>query len=76
VRFGGVVDGADRFELAVNGREMVAGMYGELGSLQPTCLYPTHRDAMDGARVGVERGQGSNPTSDQNQSDMGHPILG
>lgn len=44
VRFGGVVQGADRFELAVSAREMVAGMYGELGS-----LWPTHRDAMDGA---------------------------
>lgn len=44
VRFGGVVEGKDRFELAVNGREMVAGMVGELGS-----LHPTHGDAMDGA---------------------------
>jgi 1-acyl-sn-glycerol-3-phosphate acyltransferase len=44
VRFGGVVEGKDRFELAVNGREMVAGMVGQLGS-----LHPTHGDAMDGA---------------------------
>jgi 1-acyl-sn-glycerol-3-phosphate acyltransferase len=44
VQFGGVVEGTDRFELAVNGRDMVAGMYGELGRLRPT-----HGDAMDGA---------------------------
>jgi 1-acyl-sn-glycerol-3-phosphate acyltransferase len=46
VRFGGVVEGADRFALSENGRAAVAGMYAGMRG-----LFPIHRDeaAMSGA---------------------------
>ncbi len=60
VRFGGVVEGADRFALAENGRAAVAEMYEGLGGLRPAHRAEAARDGIAGwYAVGAKYGDSS-----------------